>query len=292
VELNDYQARALASDQKPGTDGDAVAIPMLGLAGEVGALLAEYKKQLRDGPGHLLVADRVREELGDVLWYLANLAAKYGLSLDEVAQQNLTKTGDRWLDGHSLPDFFDDGYPEQERLPRQFEVHFNYDTSTGHPRVVVSRDGSLIGNPLTDNSYNEDGYRFHDAYHFSFAALLGWSPVTRRNLRRKRKSQPMVDEVEDGGRGWVIEEGIAALSFAYATEHGFFEDTHLVDESLLRTVQVLTSTVEVRVRSAREWERAIVTGSRLWKQLRDHDGGTLRGSLADRTIQYELPVSS
>ena len=62
-------------------------IPLLGLAGEAGQLLAEYKKRLRDGPGHVQFVDRVSEELGDILWYVANLASKYDLSLEAIADR-------------------------------------------------------------------------------------------------------------------------------------------------------------------------------------------------------------
>jgi hypothetical protein len=155
--------------------------------------------------------------------------------------------------------------------------------------VITDDTDQIVGNPLSDNAYEGDGYRFHDAYHFTFATLLGWSPVTRRNFKRKRKSAPLVDDVEDGGRAWVIEEGIAALAFAYASEHDFFSTTSYVDESLLRTVRTLTSTVEARVRSSREWAVAIVTGSRMWRRLKDNDGGRLQCDLERRAIDYVFP---
>lgn len=290
MNLNDYQRAATETDQRPGTDGEALLIPLLGLAGEAGSLLSEYKKQLRDGPGHERFAERVREELGDVLWYLSNIASKMGIGLEEIAAANLLKVRDRWANPDARRDLFDEPFPASEQLPRRFEVQFGYDQGSGKAKVLVTRDGDPVGNPLTDNSYEEDGYRFHDAYHFTFAALLGWSPVTRRNLKRKRKSDAKVDEVEDGGRGWVIEEGIAALSFAYASEHGYFTDTSRVDESLLKTVRALVATVESRLCTSKEWETAIVTGSRLWRQLRDHDGGILRGDLQTRTIEYVAPA--
>lgn len=288
--LNEYQRRAAETDQRPGNDLDALVIPLLGLAGEAGTLLGEYKKQLRDGPGHVRFRDRVREELGDLLWYSANLASKMGVSLGEIANVNLEKVADRWNEPTGPVTLYDESFPEHEQLPRQFAVAFGYDPGSGRSKMVVTRDGNPVGNPLTDNSYEDDGYRFHDVYHFTFAALLGWSPVTRRNLKRKRKSNPSVDEVEDGGRGWVIEEGIAALSFAYAGEHGYFEDTDRVDEVLLRTIRSLAATVEVRARSMQEWERAIVLASRLWKQLRDNDGGTLLCNLTTRTVDYVPPT--
>lgn len=207
-----------------------------------------------------------------------------------MATANLQKTSDRWLEERTSPDFFDSDYPVGEQLPRRFEVHFGYSDAEVRNRVVVSDDrGERVGNPLSDNAFEGDGYRFHDAYHFTFAAMLGWSPVSRRNFKRKRKSNPAVDEVEDGGRGWVIEEGIAALSFAYAMEHDFFASSDHVDESLLKAVRALTATVEVRIRSNREWASAIVIGSRLWRQLNDNDGGGLRANLELRTIEY-LPL--
>ncbi len=67
-------------------------VPLLGLAGEAGQLLSEYKKWLRDGPSHVRFVDRVHEELGDILWYIANVASKYGLDLEDIAAANLAKT--------------------------------------------------------------------------------------------------------------------------------------------------------------------------------------------------------
>ena len=59
----------------------ALIVPMLGLAGETGQLLSEYKKHLRDGEAHRLFKERVSEELGDLLWYIANVASKFDLTL-------------------------------------------------------------------------------------------------------------------------------------------------------------------------------------------------------------------
>jgi NTP pyrophosphatase (non-canonical NTP hydrolase) len=292
VELNDYQSQASKTDQRPDASEQAMLIPMLGIAGEIGTLLAEYKRQIRDGEANVLFREHVREELGDILWYAANLATKIGWQLEDIATYNLDKTRDRWNALGTSPHYFDETYPTNERLPRRFDVLFAYDDVNGQKKLVVTDDlGQPVGNPLSDNAYEGDGYRFHDAYHFTFAALLGWSPVARRNFKRKRKSDPVVDEVEDGGRGWVIEEGIAALSFAYASEHDYFSTTAYVDEALLRTVRTLTATVEARVRSGHEWANAIVTGSRMWRLLKEHDGGRLKGDLEKRTIEYVEPGS-
>jgi NTP pyrophosphatase (non-canonical NTP hydrolase) len=293
VDLDDYQARCGLTDQRPGESGDAVLIPLLGLAGETGTLLSEYKKLLRDGSAHRGFVDQVREELGDILWYAANLATKFGLSFSEIAESNLTKTQARWSGGAtSSYRLFDEDMPPAEQLPRRFSVRFEHQLVDGKQKMVVTRDGRQAGNPLTDNAHEDDGYRYHDAYHFTFAALLGWSPVTRRNLKCKRKSTPEIDEIEDGGRGWVIEEGIVALAYAYASQHDFFASTDRVDGDLLKTIRILTDTAEVRERSAKDWEDAIVMGSRMFMNLRENRGGVLDCDLEARSVSFErLPVS-
>jgi len=96
MKFSDYQLQAQETDQTPkglpSTEEAALLIPLLGLAGEAGQLLGEYKKRLRDGPKHERFADRVAEELGDILWYAANLASKYNLDLGQIAEANLRKT--------------------------------------------------------------------------------------------------------------------------------------------------------------------------------------------------------
>src|SRR5436305_6775768 len=96
MNLRQYQERVNKTDRNPGTDEKALTIPLAGLAGETGELLSEYKKYLRDGESHLLFRDRFAEELGDLLWYLANVATKFGLSLTEIAAQNLAKCEQRF----------------------------------------------------------------------------------------------------------------------------------------------------------------------------------------------------
>jgi NTP pyrophosphatase (non-canonical NTP hydrolase) len=76
----------------------ADVVPFLGLAGETGELLNEYKKYVRDGSAHVRFRDRLREELGDLLWYLADAASRFDLRLSEVAETNLAKVRDRWGD--------------------------------------------------------------------------------------------------------------------------------------------------------------------------------------------------
>jgi NTP pyrophosphatase (non-canonical NTP hydrolase) len=271
MEFDRYQDEAQRTDRVPARNGPdgvlSLIVPMLGLAGETGQLLSEYKKHLRDGEAHRLFKERVSEELGDLLWYIANVASKFDLTLDEIAAANLTKVKARWATERAQPLCFDANLPEGERLPRQFEVELVDIKGEDRRLVRVSIDGVPFGGELTDNAYDPDGYRFHDVFHFAYAAVLGWSPVTRALLRRKRKSCPLLDEVEDGGRAAVIEEGVAALAFDYARRHHMLEGVNVLDFQLLRTIKDMTSHLEVKQCTTGEWEQAILRGFKAWRAV-------------------------
>jgi len=270
-------------------------VPLLGLAGESGSLLTEYKKWLREGDAYVIFKDQIAEELGDVLWYVTNLASKAGVTLEDVANRNLRKIHDRWrateeggLFGHRL---LDELFAESEQLPREFRVELRELLDRGRVRVAVTFNGMQYGDPLTDNAYEDDGYRFHDVFHFAYAAVLGWSPITRRTLKRKRKSQPRVDEVDDGARAAIIEEAVSAIVFNHAATHSFFDGVDRVEYDLLVTIKALTSQLEVCRFSLNDWERAILEGYRVWRRVNDARGGIILGDLARRTLQYESSVT-
>ena len=62
----------------------------LGLGGETGEVLDAIKKrelyERKDIP-----VEHIEEELGDVMWYVANICTRYGLSLDDVLAKNVKK---------------------------------------------------------------------------------------------------------------------------------------------------------------------------------------------------------
>ena len=289
IDFNSYQEEARRTDRTEG-DENAVIVPMLGLAGEAGQLLSEYKKRLRDGETHVRFKDRVREELGDLLWYLANVASKFGVELEDVARANLVKVRARWSleaagAGAGAGDF-DGTAPKNERMPRRFCVELMDTENEGRLLVRVSVDGLRFGDELTDNAYRPDGYRFHDVFHFAYAAVLGWSPITRSLLRRKRKSRPELDEVEDGGRAAAIEEGVSALVFDYARRHQMLRGVKALDYDLLRTVKGMTSHLEVNRCTTGEWERAILQGFDVWRQVVGRRGGRVLVDLDNHRIRY------
>lgn len=286
MHLNDYQRAATRTDQRPGVDLEAIAIALLGLAGEAGSVATEYKKQLRDGAAHQAAKVRMREELGDVLWYLADLCEKFGLDMDDVAVANLHKVADRWRPSSEVEPF-DVSYPPHERLPRNTRISFRLNADQNGRRVsIMTWDGSALGDPLTDAAHVEDGYRFHDAFHLAYAAVLGWSPVMRSLMRCKRKSKPEVDEAEDGGRAIAVEEGVSALVFAYASSHNYLDDIQRIDHQLLDTIKMLVSGLEVSVLRAADWERAILAGFEVWRALNAAGGGDLILDTENRALSF------
>jgi NTP pyrophosphatase (non-canonical NTP hydrolase) len=296
MNLNVYQREAQKTDRVPARGntqaGIDLIVPLLGLAGEAGELLSEYKKHLRDGDSHLLFKDRISEELGDLLWYVANVAAKFNLKLEDVAQSNLRKTRDRWGDQDSSATVFDADFEEHERLPRQFEIELSEVIVKGKTKIRARMNGKKIGDDLTDNADDPDGYRFHDVFHLGYVAVLGWSPVIRKLLKRKRKSDQKIDEVQDGGRAQVIDEGIAALVFDYAKGHKWLDGVSDLDYQLLRTIKGITSLLEVRERSMKEWQRAILMGFEVWRQVLASGGGKILVDLDAKELKYLGPVQS
>ncbi|NMF28835.1 nucleoside triphosphate pyrophosphohydrolase family protein [Cellulosimicrobium aquatile] len=272
-----YQAQARRTDRTlPET---SLGVHVLGLAGQAGSVVSEYKKWLRDGPAHQRWHAHMAEELGDVLWYLAAIASDLGLDLGDVAVVNLDKTQSRWGESESpgLPPL-DLAWPDGERLPRRGTYTFvpaqtAARAGSSRERIEIWFDGRRVGDRLTDAATVADGYRFHDILHLSFAVMLGWSPVTRALLGRKRRSDPAVDENEDGGRAIVVEEGISALVFAYAAQHRFLAEVSHVDKWLLDSILLLAETTEVRARRPADWERTILAGFAAFRTLRELGGG-------------------
>lgn len=296
MNFNGYQKAAQNTDRVPGHAstliGTDLIVPLLGLAGETGELLSEYKKHLRDGKSHLLFKDRIAEELGDLLWYIANVATKFDLKLEDIAQENLRKTNDRWGNQDTSALIFDSEFEEHERLPRHFEIELREVVSRGKTKIRVLMNGKKIGDDLTDNANDPDGYRFHDVFHLGYVAVLGWSPVMRKLLKRKRKSNPQIDEVQDGGRAQVIDEGISALVFDYAKDHQWLLNVVDLDYQLLRTIKGITSLLEVKARSMGEWQRAILIGFSVWRQVLASNGGRIAVDLDAKNLIFLGPPQS
>ena len=288
MNLNDYQCLAQKCGQRPygSTAVSDEGSVIMGQVGEAGELLGGQRKWLTEGDCCKLSPEQVREELGDLLWHVSYVATKHGLTLEEVARFNLDKIEERRLPlpmGLNHRHLLDEPYPPEEQLPRKMAISIDTDDFN---RAVMSIDGVRTGDPLTDNRYEDDGYRFHDVFHLSYAAILGWSPTLRALLKRKRKSIPSVDEVEDGGRAICIEEGIAAMVFSYAERRNFLDGAEGIEYGLLRTIKDMTAHLEVNCRTEGDWERAIMLGYKHWRQLSADGIGRYRVDLEDGVFEF------
>ena len=100
MNFSDYQQKAKQTAKYP-IIGHGVIYPTLGLTNEAGEVAGKIKKVFRDKDG--IISDETRDalkaELGDVLWYLAQVATELNLSLDEIAEHNIAKLLDRQARG-------------------------------------------------------------------------------------------------------------------------------------------------------------------------------------------------
>ena len=207
------------------------------------------------------------------------------LSFAQIARSNLKKTTGRFLktEPSTLPRF-DAQFSPEEKLPEQFEIHVN-ERSSG--KSYLRWNGVFIGDPLTDNIRDEDGYRFHDVFHFAHAAILHWSPVMRALIKQKRKSIPSYDEAQDSGRAIVVEEGLTAWIFSKAKELNFFENQAKISFDLLKTVQSFVQGYEVDQCPLSLWEEAILQGYDVFRKVRSNQGGIIIGDRSSRSLQYK-----
>jgi len=96
MDFNEYQTKSRLTAQFP-TIGHSVIYPTLGLVNEAGEVAGKIKKVFRDKGGEISKETKsaLKAELGDVLWYLAQVATELDLSLDEIAEYNIDKLMDR-----------------------------------------------------------------------------------------------------------------------------------------------------------------------------------------------------
>ncbi|UTH13308.1 nucleoside triphosphate pyrophosphohydrolase family protein [Macrococcus equipercicus] len=102
MNLNTYQELAGRTHNKSLTQTESLTNYALGLTGEAGEVADQIKKHVFHG--HQLDRDELKKELGDVLWYIANLAAVNGIELAEVAELNINKLKKRYPEGFSQAD--------------------------------------------------------------------------------------------------------------------------------------------------------------------------------------------
>lgn len=319
VDSDVYQRLAALTDEeaRDGIDPLALSVPLLGLAGEVGTLLVAQKKAFRDRAPQAADPVFLAVELGDVLWYAATVARHSQLVFDEIIRASLARLQERQRERACLRELpanlpvLDECFESQERFPRRMVVRFQQRQEYGRAVVSITLvaaepnafpDGPVdtgvkdkrqgfdvpqsMGNSLSDNSRRVDDYRFHDAIHLGFLAVMGWSPLMRSLLQLKRRSNPAVDEAEDGARAIFAEEGMAAVLAKRSTRFQGFLTEQAVDEESVEMLATVVEDLEVARMPVWLWRRAIAQGFAAMRALADGPGGFLVVDLDAHALTY------
>ena len=263
---------------------------LCGLAAHTGEMFSKDTSQEKN-----LGAHPPDQLLSKILVDMMMVAAIFNLKIEDVANANLKKIESRWppADAKHI-DLFDMNLEPYEQLPRNMSVHFIERELNSNKFVIQQINGVNIGDRLTDNRIEPDGYRFHDVFHLAYVVHLGWSPVFRSLLKYKRKSDPSKDENEDGARAMIIEEGLATWIFNHAFQRDYYADVTKgkLEYGLLKQVQDMVKGYEVQNCPLWQWELAILDGFNVFRQLRDTGGGIVHIDLYQRTIRFEAASSA
>jgi len=285
MDLDEYQKQACDTDK---TNRHRI-MALLGLAGEVGSIFTLFKKRQRNAKFRVKVDDRERliEELGDSLWYLSTVAHQEDISLSEIAETNLEKVkilfGD--FDPTEMPDLELTNLSE-ERFPRSFVIEFRIEDPGPNEKTLMYLGDEALGDPLRSNVYDDDDYKFHDVFHLANVAFLGWSPVLRKLMSRKRVSRADYDEVEDGGRAQVVEEAVVALMFEEAEGLDSFKNPQVIPFSLLKTIRRMVRHFQVSQCSMMQWRLTMYHGMQVFQKLQENNGGFVRVDMNKPALDF------
>lgn len=231
--------------------------------------------------------------LANVLVALTMVIGHKELTFVKIANLNVEKIQFRWRPENSeYIELLDPASPKHERFPEKFAVSLIQRETADGVHVYQQIAGVNIGDRLTDNKNEPDGYRFHDVFHLAYAAHLGWSPVIRSLLKVKRKYDSRIDENEDGARARIIEEGIATWIFNHANlpENKLYEGIKPGElaYSILKQVHEMVRGYEVEKCPMWQWEFAILDGFKIFRQLKANPpGGRVIVDTKQHTISYE-----
>lgn len=292
--FDDYQRTSFLTRRSHGKD--LLEVCMAVLQGHAAQLMREKlpgieKKLNRD------VSDRrPYDVIGDVVWHLVAIASIFDIRLQSVIDSNVRKIRDRNPQRRQPTKLHDEDarLKVKEKFPRQMEIAF-LKISPRHAQMYYQ--GKPLGDTLTDNAYDDDDYRFHDVLHLANAAYLGWSPVLRALLGRKRRSVNILDNVEDGARAVLVEEAIVKyvhsegdrLTTGQRNER-LFPSKESISFSVLKAARFFAKGLEVERNKLWEWENAIFYGYMTFYKLREEEQGTVKIDLNSRSMVFSPNV--
>ena len=103
--INEYQALAMTTKNPELSERDLLMNSVMGLCGESGEAIDIVKKWLAQG--HELDREHLIKELGDIAWYIAEIAYILNVPLEDVLQKNIDKLKSRYPDGFKTKDSID-----------------------------------------------------------------------------------------------------------------------------------------------------------------------------------------
>lgn len=175
---------------------------------------------------------------------------------------------------------FADLHPSSGPPASQFYIHeaephaFPSGLVPYHSRPQGYSLGQPLGLPQTDQSYENDGFRFRYAFSIANMAITGWSAVMRNLLSLRRRSLPNVERIEDGSRAMHAEEYL----FSWFGRMAMGRESSAPSEDVVRRAAAVIRTemtpfmpTEQEV-SATEWERVLTTGYALWSLIKNSIG--------------------
>jgi hypothetical protein len=220
---------------------------------------------------------------------LIQAANEAGVTLEAAAVKNLGKIFDRWPRQWVYPAPLDETAESEEQLPRDLYVDV-FERKVRDQTYVFQRcNGVNIGDRLTDNAMTADDYRFHDVFHYAYVAVLTWSPVIRALFSLNRKSDPKIDEAQDGARAILIEEGVATWIFGQAVALDLFVGVKAgeLPFDMLKHVRQFVAGYEAEHIPLWLWEDAILQGYAAFRFLREHRRGRLHIDTNNRRLTIE-----
>ena len=270
----DYSATSKNTDQfKTDDDKSSIMYSLFSIKEEVDEIYRLALKEDLEGQLSDFFEEKVGKKLGNILWYTSSITNRLDFNFDKIAKKNLKRCEERWrtID-------YDKDYDNIEILPKKFMIRFE-ELKDRNRKIITSLkvhhdiEWLQIGDRIDDNAHVSDDYRYHDILHISYVAYLGWSPVIRRMLSRKRKSNPDIDRIEDGARAANLEEALTAFVFEYAKRNDMFKGQEILDIKLLKAVERLVKSLEVHSAPPKQWEKAIIHGYKVLEQLIENKGG-------------------
>jgi NTP pyrophosphatase (non-canonical NTP hydrolase) len=252
---------------------------------ELAAIVGSLVEQVQNG----VAGAALQPYVVTIFEKLLGAANESGVTLEAAAIKNLHKIFGRWPRERIYPTPADDGREHEEQLPRKMTIDVYERKVRGQVFVYQRSNGVYVGDRLTDNSAAPDDYRFHDVFHYAYVAVLGWSPVIRGLFRLKRKSDPKLDEVQDGARANLLEEGLTSWIFGQAQQLDYFKDVEVggLPLDMLKQVDEFVAGYEADQFPLWMWEEAIIEGYAAFRFLRKHRRGRVTIDMQRRKLHVE-----